>query len=507
MKKIILASMLAIISLSVSAEDLCNDPNYGNRRFIDSNDAMLLLLSGMYEECFKCSQNRIWNEKDKTCLFKENPCKKGFFVGAQYGWGENFQCLPCNYPLTLRVLDENDTSCTEREIITVHGYKDSILKQCPDDKPLKSDNGCYACDDTGFVILKDERDNAICPQREIINSGGYKKSILKQCPTDKPLRTINGCIECKNAHKSLVLNGEDCLNVCSGMFPMPDVGIFDEYEPEEKRDPTEKVQRCFSCNDSSIGFYESDCIKCSNRVFKDGKCLFKEVPDDDGEEGPLVDIIHWLYRDPDMGSSYMWGMDPRRYEMKKIRFRSCSTPYSVFIAQGFEQEAEKCQNRSMTISNKGGKVSYLTDCPDENPLRNKQTMSCLPCDIYQNIDTTEENCSQCPDRKYKNGLCIPQKRYTKDNEIMTRFWGDRECNDINSDYLDHVIKEDCDKCPDRHYIKEEDNTKGLCVTEKYLQERQAELEKSHQETLKYLQEHPESPLGMVLSSFGKIMSE
>lgn len=75
------------------------------------------------------------------------------------------------------------------------------------------------------------------------------------------------------------------------------------------------------------------------------------------------------------------------------------------------------------------------------------------CDTMMSIKTTLENCSQCPNRKYKNGECFL-------SECPQGYFRDllKQCIKCSTTWaLETNDKEECDKCPERVYKE------GLCI--------------------------------------------
>lgn len=117
---------------------------------------------------------------------------------------------------------------------------------CPADKPLKSYNGCHACDELETISMNHPEDcTKFCPER-------YRDRYdclfaTKSCPEDKPLKRVG-------------------RNVIMGQN-------FEKGESD-----------CYTC-DEMKDLRVSNCYDCPNREMKGESCVLKECP----KEFPLRD--------------------------------------------------------------------------------------------------------------------------------------------------------------------------------------------------------------------------
>ncbi len=166
-----------------------------------------------------------------------------------------------------------------------------LATECPPDKPLESEDSCYSCDSLeGLDMRWKEEKQDICPNREIVTvmhygslSYPYEISILKKCPPEAPLRSVEGCIPCDNKQHQVVAISDCsvCPNLSVRSLGKDHVSCLPPC-PENKFLAEGGVSwKCISCTDGYVtGITESDCQKCPNRFWNEEKqsCLFKESP-------------------------------------------------------------------------------------------------------------------------------------------------------------------------------------------------------------------------------------
>ena len=247
-------------------------------------DDLLSFEVGSWRDCEEYCPNRSYNlehleshPSTANCALRECPQnaplrdKKGSCYSCETQWEyvldadiQNCEVCPNRYV-------DQDGNCLlkgqkplkpawERYENEPKGAYDTV---CPSDKPLKSwNNLCYSCDtqeeirvDTPCNFDKVKECNAVCKNREIINTaGGNPPSVLK-CPEDTPLMdTVGHCWSCDSYENiNLQYNEWKCEGICKG-----------------KRFLSE--ENCYKCP-SDIRFLSYDaCQQCGGK-WKGGICF------------------------------------------------------------------------------------------------------------------------------------------------------------------------------------------------------------------------------------------
>ncbi|MBP5344112.1 MAG: hypothetical protein J6Y85_03475 [Alphaproteobacteria bacterium] len=234
--------------------------------------------------------------------------------------------------------------CDNREVVKDNRYQDkdwSVLRKCPEERPLRTFSGCKACDSTFQYTLINDQENEVCSNREMVLDEGFvgdSVSVIKVvCPPEKPLRgRDNECHSCDFAFRVDVWNKDMC-SVCPNLQPkiyfdtlVPFLGCFATCPDGEI---LTRMGRCADCNNPYIGqIDEAECMKCNNRFFFAGLCLFKKSP---FETHPIVS-----FPDEETGRSLIHNFSKLlRY---KVDFYSCDTDVVIFTVKGL---CDLCPNR------------------------------------------------------------------------------------------------------------------------------------------------------------------
>ena len=126
---------------------------------------------------------------------------------------------------------------------------------------------------------------------------------------------------------------------------------------------------------SSYPTFIEECLKCPNRIYKDGDCILQSCP-----EGTFK---------------------------SDRRCVPCDDEYPRSFVE--ETECLKCSNREIV---KDGKWTYCASkC--EGKCRSANGLDCYECgDCFYPSPyvVSEEECSKCPNRRMENGLCIPKTK-------------------------------------------------------------------------------------------------
>ena len=185
----------------------------------------------------------------------------------------------------------------------------SYSPKCPSDKPIMSETTkeCFSCDYTGsftsrrnigwkFQKLSDEvcarevcfeKYVDVCSNRETFiisyfagDIGTFASvNLLKECPSDKPFRTLDGCLSCDDLLNRRVLHVEDC-SICSNRFSSKNGEHVYCALQQCPLNYFKSWNSCFSCGEAGVIRVEkqADCEVCSNREYHiGGDCTLKDV--------------------------------------------------------------------------------------------------------------------------------------------------------------------------------------------------------------------------------------
>ena len=384
---------------------------------------------------------------------------------------------------------------------TLAGRSYTYSPECPSDKPImsKDTKECFGCDYEGAFVAKhsfasftkriykgctppesggkivkketnekgeeivtkiygciDEGEEVdVCNNRESFNITVFHGDIgttetvnlLKECPKDKPLRTVEGCFSCDDLQGRRVLNVKDC-EVCSNRFSSKPAGDVEsaiycalkQCPPNTFRKDKTWSASCISCEETDAVMVEeqSDCEVCSNREYKSScsyagcSCALKECP-------------------------------PNYFRDHIGRCHKCS--YEGYAVTE-KNECTKCPEREakesdFAVHTLNEDVTYTTthpyvacllkECPDSAPVRWERG-DCGSCDyIGAGWKTTESDCKRCPNTEYEDGKCVE-----KCQEDMFRA-ADGWCTFCQVIAKKEASSEECAKCPNREYVD------GKCI--------------------------------------------
>ncbi len=208
-----------LLSFMVASPELCEE-YCPNRSFNFENMGSHPTTANC--ALIKCPDDAPLRDKDGSCY----PCDKvwEYVLDADI---QNCEVCPNRY------VDEDENCLLKGQKPLKHAWekfdnepqgKDNMV--CPSDKPLKSwNNLCYSCDTENQVIVDTECNfdkvkecNAVCSNREILNTvGGNPPSVLK-CSKDTPLMdTVGHCWSCDYSEAvNLQYNEWKCEGICKG---------------------------------------------------------------------------------------------------------------------------------------------------------------------------------------------------------------------------------------------------------------------------------------------------
>ena len=334
-------------------------------------------------------------------------CELGFTEGWTCGGDLCYnECFSCDLVSAIRLTQKgNHSECSNREIIkTKYNEEFSILKECPKESPLKTLQGCRKCDEKHVFTLLNKLDNNVCPERTVQEHEEGLISIFS-CPQDKPLKLETkykgefnileeGCYPCDLMDAGKLIDPENDKDICPNRETLPYGGtILKQCPPEAPLKTSEGCRRC----DNEGDFYiqrKEDCDICPNREIWNG------------EHGVMYCSIKCPSDKP------MRGLDITA----QFSCYSCDSPEKskedIFWVTFNESECNKCpQNRH--YDHKRGYCDYKKSPVSGSPLKGifsetkyRKYAKFYSCDERISVETTLENCGLCPNREYKDSKCI-----------------------------------------------------------------------------------------------------
>ena len=105
--------------------------------------------------------------------------------------------------------------CSNRKTVEQYETLFSILKNCPSDAPMREENGtCISCSETALVFM-DKIECDKCSNRQSVKTPEYPYAgndvcELKECPQGTPLRDRHECLPCSSEGLVLSVDKETC---------------------------------------------------------------------------------------------------------------------------------------------------------------------------------------------------------------------------------------------------------------------------------------------------------
>ncbi len=264
---------------------------------------------------------------------------------------------------------------------------------CPKEAPFLSSwakKECVGCDYLGEIEIAKghEKDFDICPNRETKSTSRFEGeliSVLKKCPPEAPLRTKYGCKSCDS---------------WVDYFAIP---VFEQSD-------------CQSC--PGLTFNKSNLIL--GEWSWDNFCI-KQCPQDKPMQGK---------------HGYCDSCDSLSLEIKQKECAKC--PNRVY-------EDHLCLFKE--IKGKDGNPLLMARAFGTDGIG--WTADLYSCGYPYGIQTTKSSCDQCPNRYYKENLCILKTNCQKE-EYATLDGKCIPCNENDVEIHD-VLETECRKCPQRLY--------------------------------------------------------
>ena len=221
---------------------------------------------------------------------------------------------------------------------------------CPKEKPFGYYGDCVGCDSEKHLMIREghEKDFEICSNRETIGDDALKLSILKDCPSNAPMRDINGdCIPCDYIH-FLMADKEECQKCPNRVFGTDEVwsnGVCElkECPPEA---PLKDKNECLSCDRTGLvlSVDKEMCQKCSETyAWYRGKCV--PVVDTAFDDSPLIDL------------EYAFMMEESHFE--RYVTEDCDVADPILTTR---QNCDQCPNREY----KNGRCVLKQDVKQQN---------------------------------------------------------------------------------------------------------------------------------------------
>ena len=372
-------------------------------------------------------------------------CELGFTEGWRcYGDLCHNECFSCDLVSAIHLVQKgNDSACPNREIIkTKYNDEYSILKECPKEYPLKTLQGCRKCDEKYVFTLLNKLDNDVCPERTVQENEEGLISIFS-CPQDRPLKLKakirsefdvleEGCYPCDLLDTRILIDPENDKDVCPNRETLSyGRTVLKQCPPEA---PLKTSEGCRTCDDKGDFHVQSkeDCDVCPDREIWGG------------EYGPMYCSIKCPSDKP------MRGLDMTA----QLSCYSCDSPEKseegIFWVTFNESECNKCsQNRYYDHKREycGYKKSPVSGFPLESIFSKTKYVKYArfySCDEKILVETTPENCALCPNREYKNGNC-----YFKCPDSFVFDWNEGCISCNTKKELSAVRGDDCLRCPNR----------------------------------------------------------
>ena len=303
---------------------------------------------------------------------------------------------------------------------------------------------CISCDTTRALMLVNEKDCDLCPNRTVYKEdtlGGWIQTNycrLRTCPPEKPFFDNNwnwsGCTSCQDEPKHIKKEEcEQCSNMrwvegagCApdksdriyytGTMLSPDgreMSLDGGSPPFDIDCENERWQRC-----EAIKTSEQECKKCSFTYMKDGFCHmdgWKKVKD--CPEGYIRSVCGFCIPCSEVNGD-------------KLSEKECiKCPYHVF--------------NNGHCNRNGSPDPNLLLVAHENGDNGKVRESYHSCDTEERISTTKEYCDKCPNRIYVKDFCILKECPV--GKVMGLYYECTDCKDILY-YRPIINQEECSRC-------------------------------------------------------------
>ncbi len=356
-----------------------------------------------------------------SCILADKKCDKNEFLGS------DGKCYSCDTPegIYMGQVTKNCSMCGNKRRLQA----DTCIlasKKCAIGEIMDEDGNCFSCDEPNVIHLgKIIRDcEKYCPGKRI---GTGSICILKNCPTDKPLRSEGyDCYSCDTTEQVEVNDVEKNCDICPNRF----VHTFKGMERKGNRFcvlktcPVDKPlqdwdKRCYPCDTKENIYMGSDATECptacqDKRFFWFGDCRLN-CPEN-----------HFV----DAGG----------------KCRSCDDKATYHIDRFKEKAQAACGDKRAFVGDE-----FIKLC-EKNEFMDK-TGNCHSCDTDKRINVTDipENCNKCPNRvisEFKELSALYCVKKCPEGQFMNII-GECELCD-NHDFIRVRNENDCTVCPNRH---------------------------------------------------------
>lgn len=282
------------IVLDFDKKDECN--KYPER-MLDGIICVLKTCPASYpmrynDGCYACDDEKIDVDK-KTCDLCPNR------IHYTSGKGQYNHCISCPPDKPIPDAYGKCHSCDKEEYIYTDAcgicsnryQKDRYCyAHCSNEKPLQSTNGkCYACEDkTTHIDVLTKENCEKCPNRTYFEKDKHIKQCIT-CSTNEPLISseTGRCYSCDTTKSVPTIIGHKGNEICSDLRQI--INGFSVL----KNCPTDKPLRdknnaCYSCDDNyhpiNVEGVRDNCKICPNRIVKYNHCIIPE------KDKPIISI-------------------------------------------------------------------------------------------------------------------------------------------------------------------------------------------------------------------------
>ncbi len=376
--------------------------------------------------CMMCGDKRKMSGI-LSCIPAGKKCEKNQFMGI------DGKCYSCDTSESVDIgkMPQNCSSCgTKRKI---HGSSHCVLanKTCKTNEIMDEKGNCFPCDSTEIIYMHYKNDNCIksCGNKRISDG---RSCILKNCPSDKPLRdTFGKCHSCDTPDRIFVKDVESNCDICPQRTRHTErPTMYGNTYCLMANCPADKPLQdenkyCFPCDKPEgvfLGFGSKECpAACGDqRVFHHGYC-YLQCP-----------------------QNYFWY---GRTDDGKSECISCDSRKQYTISEDAQIIAEQaCGDKRVFLGNK-----FVLKCKQNEFMDDYG--QCRPCDTNERFNVTDypENCNACPNRTVHESndsrikFCM---RNCLENEVKDIHGMCHSCDDVK--FIRVQNPNDCNVCPNRH---------------------------------------------------------
>lgn len=313
---------------------------------------------------------------------------------------------------------------------------------CPPERPFTdygypymNQDECIGCDTTRSIYVKGhEADFEMCTERETVD--GYSR--LKKCPDNFFRDRHDKCISCDNLSFITVSKESDC-SVCPNRKVVPveyrgNSFLHCQLKTCPPEAPLMAGGDCFSCESDIVPTNAKEaCEKCPNRIF-----LPKDYTLFENDEKRVYITADTCVTSKHTSDRPLLNLPN---QIKIIGKKNIQYAGGAFLQR------------------------LCNDCSFERMYRleTNDWVDYDPCETADDVWTISEICARCPNREYKEGVCIFKN--CPDGMIE----GERDSNQSGKkcfgcdEYEFSTTKENCHQCPNRFFIPDKEGKNGVCL--------------------------------------------